>query len=138
MTGPQAAHDHRDLGDVPLGSLVRDVAADLSALVRQELELAKAETKREVAKAGKAGGMFGGAGLAGWMTVLFATLAVMFALGAVMPLGWAALLVAALWGVTAVVLFALGRSRMRTVDMVPDRTVETIKEDVGWLQSRNS
>jgi hypothetical protein len=106
--------------------------------VRQEFELAKAETKREVAKAGKAGGMFGGAGVAGWMTVLFATLAVMFALGAVMPLGWAAFVMAAVWGVAAAVLFAVARSRMRTVDLVPDRTVETVKEDVRWLQNRNS
>ena len=137
MTGPQTAPDHRDVGDVPVGSLVREVAADLSTLMRQEFELAKAETKREVAKAGKAGGMFGGAGLAGWMTVLFASLAVMFALGAVMPLGWAALIVAVLWGVATAVLFAVGRSRMRTVDMVPEKTVESVKEDVRWLQNRN-
>jgi hypothetical protein len=126
------------VGEVPLGSLLRELAADLSTLVRQELELARAETKQEVVKAGKAGGMFGVAGVAGWLAAMFATLAAMFALGAVMPLGWAALVVAVLWGVVAAVLFATGRSRMRTVDMVPDKTVETVKEDVRWLQNRKS
>ena len=139
MTGPHAGPDVRhDVGEVPLGSLVRELTEDLSTLVRQELELAKAETKLEVVRAGKAGGAFGGAGLAGWLTVLFVSLAVMFALGAVMPLGWAALIVAVIWGAVAAALFVVGRRKMRTVNLVPEKTVETVKEDVQWLQNRSS
>jgi hypothetical protein len=135
MTAPNS---RPDVGDVPVGSLVRDVAEDLSKLLRQELELAKTETKQEVIKAGKAGGAFGGAGLAGWLAVLFLSLAVMFALDAVMPIGWAALIVAVIWGVAGAVLFVTGRNRMRAVSLVPDKTVETVKEDVRWLQNRSS
>lgn len=139
MTGPQSGTDGRpDVGEVPVGSLVREVAEDLSTLLRQELQLAKVETKQEVVEAGKAGGAFGGAGLAGWMTVLFASLAVMFALGAVMPLGWAALIVAVIWGIAAAALFVTARNRMRAVNFVPEKTVETVKEDVQWLQNRSS
>jgi hypothetical protein len=68
------------------------------------------------------------------MVALLLSLAVMFALGAVMPLGWAALIVAVAWGIVAAVLFGSGRAKMRTLSPVPKRTVETLKEDAQWLK----
>jgi len=138
MTGYESRGDRQDVGQVPVGQLMSQVAEDLSQLVRAELALAKVETKQEITKAGKAGGMLGGAALAGWLTLLFASLALMYALGAVMPLGWAALIVAALWGVAAAVLFVVGRKRIKQVNPVPEQTIETVKEDVRWIQNRNS
>jgi len=84
VTGP--AEPRPGVGEASVGELVREVANDLTTLVRQEIALAKAETKEELTKAGKAGGAFGGAGLAGWVAVVFFSLALMFALGAAMPL----------------------------------------------------
>lgn len=129
---------HRDVSDVPVGTLVSEVANDLSTLMRQEIALAKAEMKKEATQAGKAGAALGGAGLAGWLAVIFVSLAVMFALGAVMPLGWAALIVAVVWGIVGAVLFTSGKKKLSTVNPVPERTVETVKEDVRWVQNRNS
>jgi hypothetical protein len=131
-----AAH-HPDVGETPVGTLVSQVTHDLSTLMRQELELAKSETKQEVAKAGKAGAAFGGAGVAAWIALVFVSAAVMYGLGAVMPLGWAALIVGIVWVAIAVVLALYGRSRMREVNPVPERTVETIKEDVRWAHNRS-
>jgi hypothetical protein len=127
-----------EVGQIPLGDLVREVVSDLSTLVRQELKLAKAETRQELATAGKAGGALGGAGVAGWLAITFVSLAVMFGLGAAIPLGWAAFIVAVVWGIAAAVLFVVGRNRMRSVNPVPERTVETVKEDVQWLQNRSN
>jgi hypothetical protein len=117
-----------------LGELVGELAEDLSRLMRQELELAKAEIRQEAKKAGKATGMLAGAGFAGYMTAVLLSLAAVFALGAVMPLGWAALIVAALWGIAGFVLFSTGRTRLREVSPKPERTVETLKEDVEWAR----
>jgi len=128
---PHGAGDTRSVGE-----LVGDVAKDLSTLMRQEVELAKVELKQEASKAAKAGGLLGGAGVAGPLLAIFASLAPMFALGSVMPLRWAALIVAALWGVVAAVLYAMGRSQLKTIDPVPRQTVETVKEDVRWTQNR--
>jgi len=63
--------DENDIRQVSVGQLIGDVSRDLSTLMRQEVELAKAEIKTEVAKAGKGAGMLGGAGFAGYMLVLF-------------------------------------------------------------------
>ncbi|SHN74470.1 phage holin family protein [Cryptosporangium aurantiacum] len=128
----------RTVSDASVGDLVRNVADDLTTLIRQEIALAKSETKAEVTKAGKAGGAFGGAGVAGWLALLFVSLAVMYGLGAVIPVGWAALIVGVLWAAGAAALAAYGRKKIRAVNPVPKRTVETVKEDVRWVQNRNA
>jgi len=60
---------------------------------------------------------------------------VVFALGNVMDLGWAALIVAVVWAIAGVVLYQAGRARLRTVSPVPNRTVETLKEDARWMKN---
>ncbi|MCK2212294.1 phage holin family protein [Actinomadura sp. ATCC 31491] len=117
-----------------LGQLVGEIGEDISKLFRQEVELAKAEIRQEAAKAGKAAGMLGGAGFAGYMAALLLTLAVMFGLGNVMDLGWAALIVAVIWAIAAGVLFVTGRNRMREVNPKPEQTIETLKEDAQWAR----
>ncbi|MEN3539480.1 MULTISPECIES: phage holin family protein [Microbispora] len=119
-----------------LGKLVGEIGEDLSKLFRQEVELAKAEIRQEATKAGKAAGMLGGAGFAGYMVALLVTLAVMFGLGNVMDLAWAALIVAVVWAVIGGVLFARGRERMREVNPTPEQTIETLKEDVQWARAQ--
>jgi hypothetical protein len=121
--------------DQSIGSLIAEVADDVSRLFRQEVELAKAEVKAEATKAGKAAGMLGGAGFAGYMVALFLSLALMFGLDAIMPTGWAAVIVAVLWGIAGAVLYTTGRKRMRDVSPVPQQTVETLKEDAQWLRN---
>ncbi|WP_169946460.1 phage holin family protein [Microbispora sp. H11081] len=119
-----------------LGKLVGEIGTDLSTLFRQEVALAKAEIRQEAAKAGKAAGMLGGAGFAGYMVALLVTLAVVFGLGNVMDPAWAALIVAAVWAVAGGVLFARGRERMREVNPTPEQTIETLKEDVRWARAQ--
>ncbi|GAA0371530.1 phage holin family protein [Actinoallomurus spadix] len=120
-------------GNSSLGRLVSDTTADLQKLMRQEVALAKAEIRQEAKKAGKAAGLFGGAGFAGYMTVVIGSLAAMFGLAHVVDIAWAALIIAALWGVTAAIMAALGRQRMRHVSP-PHRTVETLKEDAHLMR----
>ncbi|MGC9668033.1 phage holin family protein [Planosporangium sp. 12N6] len=128
-------HLHTEPKGTSIGQLIADISDDLSRLFRQEVELAKAELRQEAVKAGKAAGMLGGAGVAGYMVALFLTLAVMFGLGNVMDLGWAALIVAVVWAAAGAVLYLNGRRRLSTVSPMPRQTVETIKEDARWLKN---
>jgi hypothetical protein len=120
-------NDLRDVSQRSIGELMGEVSEDLSTLVRQELELAKAELAQEAAKAGKAGGLFAGSGVAGHMVVLFLSIGAWWGLSNVMDGGWAALIVAVVWAVVAAVLYAGARSQLRTVRGLR-RTVETVKE----------
>ncbi|MFE5488936.1 phage holin family protein [Streptomyces virginiae] len=121
-----------------LGDLVGEIGQDLSQLVRDEIELAKAELKQESAKAGKAVGMLGGAGYAGHVVLLFGSLTVVFALANVMDPAWAALIVTAVWAVVGAVLYTKGRERLRTVNLKPEQTVDTLKEDARWARHLKS
>ena len=111
-----------------VGDLISEVSNDLSTLMRQELALAKAEIKAEATKTGKAAGMLGGAGFAGYMVALFVSIALWWALANGMDEGWAALIVAALWAVVGAVLYSMGRARLKSVHPKPERTVQTLKE----------
>ena len=132
--GASAGPADRDVGAASVGELIGEVSQDLSTLMRQELALAKAEVKQEAVKAGRAAGMFGGAGFAGYMVLLFAAIAAWWGLAEVMAKGWAALIVTVVWAVVGAVLFALGRQRMREVNPTPERTAETVKELPGTLK----
>jgi Putative Actinobacterial Holin-X, holin superfamily III len=124
--------------DATPGELASEVAKDLSTLVRQEIALAKAELQQEAKTAGVAAGALGGAGFAGYFVLVFLSLALMWGLDAWMPLGWAAVIVAALWAVIAAVLAIVGRSRLKRFNPKPERTIENVKEDVQWVKTRNA
>ena len=128
----------RPVEDRSIGALIGEVTQDISKLFRPEVALAKAELKDEAAKAGRAGGMLAGAGFAGYMVAVLLSLALVFALDAVMPLGWAAVIVAVLWAIVGGVLYSVGRKRLKDVDPVPRQTVETLKEDAQWVRDQTS
>lgn len=128
--------DRPEVSGRSVGELLSEVTTDLTTLMRQELDLAKAEIKQEVTSAGKAAGMLGGAGFAGYMVALFLSIALWWALANGMDEGWAALVVAAIWGVIAAVLAVAGRSRMRKVNPKPERTVETLQQVPDALKGR--
>jgi len=111
------------------------VADDFQRLVRQQFELARVELKEQAVEAGRAGAMFGVAAVAGWMTVLLLSFALVFGLAEIMPPGWAALIVGVVWAVVGAATYALARQRLRRLSPVPEKTVETLKEDMRWLRN---
>lgn len=110
-----------------LGSLLSDVSRDLSTLMRQELELAKAELRESGTKAGKGAGMFAGAGVAGHFVLLFLSLALMWGLAELVGLGWSAVIVAVIWGIIAAVLALTGKKELKSVRGMP-ATAATMKD----------
>ncbi|MGJ9403117.1 phage holin family protein [Arthrobacter sp. KK5.5] len=110
-----------------LGELFGELTRDLSTLMRQEVDLAKAEMKESATTAGKGAGMLAGAGVAAIFVLSFLSLALMWALGSLMHLGWSALIVAALWGIAAAVLAAVGKKQLKAVKGLP-QTTATVKE----------
>ena len=119
-----------------VGEIVGDISADLSTLMRQEMDLAKNELRQEVSKLGKGAGMFGGAGLAGFFTLLFLSLTVTWLLDNWMPLELAALIVALVWGVVAAVLALRGRSEIKDAQPQLPVTQQTLKEDARWAKTQ--
>ncbi len=116
-----------------LGDLLGQVTADMSTLMRQEVELAKVELKQSATRAGKGAGMFAGAAVAGYFVLLFLSIALWQALGDLIGLGWSALVVAVIWAIAAAVLALRGRTEMRKIKGMP-QTSETLQEIPGTMK----
>jgi hypothetical protein len=117
-----------DVEGSSVGALIGEVTRDLSTLMRQELELAKVELKVEAKKAGQGAGMFGAAGFAGYMVLMFLSIALWWALSHLVGHSWSALIVAILWGVVGAVAFVMGKKKFEQVNPKPERTVETLQQ----------
>lgn len=109
------------------GDLLAEVSRDISTLMRQEVELAKAELRESAKRAGKGAGLFSGAGVAGMLALVFLSVALWWGLGYVMGNAWSAVLVAVLWGIVAAILAVVGKKEVDAITGMP-KTVDTLKE----------
>ena len=131
-----AAGTGGDLREESTGELLKRLSQETSTLVRQEMELARAELTQKGKQAGKGAGMVGGAGVSGHMALFGLTLTAIFILDTFMK-GWlAALIVTLVWGAVAAVLGLMGRNRIQEATPPAPQTVETVKEDVRWAKNR--
>lgn len=110
-----------------IGELLGDVARDLSTLLRQEVELAKAEVRESGTRAGKGVGLLAGAGVGGFLAVLFVSISLWWGLGYLVGNAWSGLIVAVLWGIVAAVLVQAGRKELARVEGLP-RTADTVSK----------
>jgi uncharacterized membrane protein YqjE len=119
------------------GQLIRQLSEQSSMLVRQELELAKAELTEKGRRAGMGAGMFGAAGVAALLALGALTASLILLLGKGMDEWVAALIVMLVYAAAAAILALLGRDRMReSMPPAPEETVESVKEDVQWARTR--
>ncbi|GAB3918543.1 hypothetical protein GCM10011575_34200 [Microlunatus endophyticus] len=110
-----------------VGTLLGDISKDLTTLLRQEIDLAKAEARQSAIRAGSGIGMFGGAAVAGLLFLVFLSVAGWWALGGVIGRGWSGLVVAGIWAVVAVILALVGRAQLKKINGLPE-TTETVKK----------
>ena len=140
----------QDLRERSTVQLVKDLTHQASTLVKQEAELVKVElsenvelAKAEMAEKGKKAGVGVGAaaaaGIAGLLALGAFTAFLIIVLDEVMPTWAAALCVTALWVLVAVPLALYARRKIQEVGTpVPEKTLESVKEDVAWLKDQTS
>ena len=123
--------------DASLGELFSQMTADLGTLLRKEVELAKVETKEELGRAAKAGGMLTGGLVAAHLAAIVLSFALAWLLDEWMDTALAFLIVGVIWAVVAAVLVLAGRHRLRDVQPLPE-TVGSLKEDVAWAKAQRT
>jgi len=132
-------HDGEDpeLSERSIADLLRQLSEQTATLVRQELDLAKAELTVKGKRAGLGAGMFGGAGVFGLYGVGALTACVILALSTAVA-GWlAALIIAVVYGAIAGGLALTGKSKVQeAVPPVPEQAVESVKDDVESTKQR--
>jgi hypothetical protein len=126
-----------DMRDRPLGELVKQLADQTSTLVRQEIELAKAETTLKAKTAGKGAGLVGAAAVIGLLAAGALTAFLIMLLDGALANWLSALIVAVVFAAIAGALAMAGKNRIqRATPPVPEQTVETVKEDAQWAKTR--
>ena len=129
------SRDGEELRDASFGELAKGLSRDVSTLVRQELELARAEMREKGRTAGPGLGMIGGAGVFALAALGALTAFLILLLDLWLPAWAAALIVTALWGAVAGGLYETGREKVREAGSpVPEQTVETVQEDVDFAK----
>jgi uncharacterized membrane protein YqjE len=123
--------------EASLGELFTAMTNDVSTLLRKEIELAKLEAKEDVTRLGRGAGMFAGAGVAGWLMLLFLSLALAWLLDQAMNTALAFAIVGVIWAVVALVLMSKGKKDIKSVEGLP-QTTQTLKEDVTWAKQQKS
>jgi uncharacterized membrane protein YqjE len=132
---PAGSGDDRDLSAASTGELVTRVSAQLSELVRGELELAKAELTDKGKKAGVGAGLAGGAAVLAWFGVGALVAAAIAGLAVVLDVWLAALIVAVVLFVAAGVAGLLGKNRIqKAVPPVPQQAVDGVSRDVRTVK----
>lgn len=102
-----------------LGELLGDVTRNFSTLMRQEVDLAKAEAKQASVKAGKGIGLLAGAGVAGLLLLIFISIAAWWGLGDHLNRAWAGVIVAVVWAVVALALALAGKKELTKIKGLP-------------------
>lgn len=148
-----------DLREQSLPELVKHLTDQTTTLIKQEIELAKAEAKEtlDTAKAemtgkakdaGKGAGMLGAAGVIGLLAGIALTAFLILVLGTFMPDWLAALIVTVVYAAIAAMLALRGKKQLQEIDPAPKQTIETakdaqkqsvdsVKEDIEWAKTQS-
>ena len=131
--------EQAELRDRSTADLVKELSHQASVLVRKEIDLAKVELAEKGRQAGVGMAALVGAAIVGLAALGALTAFLILALDEAMP-GWvAALIVTVLWAAVGVVLGLFGRAKLREMGSpVPEKTVDTLKEDLEWLKHPTS
>jgi uncharacterized membrane protein YqjE len=125
--------------DEKVGTLVKDLAHDVSSLLRSEIALAKAEMEHKGKAAGRGMAMLGAAAAFALVALGGSLAFVSLVLNGAMP-GWLAVLLAtAAYAAIAVALAAKGRDALQqTAPPTPEKAIQSVKEDIEWAKTHAS
>ncbi|KUN74066.1 hypothetical protein AQJ46_00245 [Streptomyces canus] len=120
-----------------MGDLVQRASQQLSQLVRDEMRLAQAEMTEKGKRFGKGGGLFGGAGLVGVLTLQALVATVIAALSLAVDVWVAALIVTGVLAAVTALMAALGKQQVsKASPPAPEQTADSVKADMAEIKER--
>jgi hypothetical protein len=129
-SSPNMAEGASDENERPLKDLLSDLTHSGQVLLRNEIELAKAELKEQAAQAGKGAALLSGGAVAGLLTLFLLSFAAAWGLAEVMPVWAGFLIVGVVYALIAGGLLMAGKKRLAAVKPAPAQTMATLKRDV--------
>jgi len=124
----------RGADERPVGELLGDLARATGTLVRQEVQLATAEMSGKAKVVGREVALVGLGGVIAHAGLLLLVAALSLALGTIIPIWVAALVLGLAFAITGYALVQKGMTALKSVSPVPERTVQTLQEDKLWVK----
>jgi len=126
----------RQRDDRSLGELFAELASDTSNLVRQEINLVRAEMTQKATEAGRDAGKIAAGGVLAHTALLVLVAALVAGLGEFMPIWLSALIVGVVLAIAGYILIRQGLDALKRIDPKPQQTIETLKEDKEWIKDQ--
>jgi uncharacterized membrane protein YqjE len=122
----------------PFTAVLQDILSNVQEIIRAEVRLAKVEIREEASKAFSSMVWVLVGAVCAAFAVTFLLWTIVYAVGLVWPMWAATLVVAAVLGMAGAVILSSGVRQMKHVSPTPERTVETIKENVAWVKQQST
>jgi uncharacterized membrane protein YqjE len=119
-----------------IAALFGDLLSESTTLIRQEIDLAKAEASQKVGQVGRGAAMLGAGGAVAFAGFLYLLLSASVALENWVEPWLAPLIVGAVTLIVGLILLGVGRSRMSADSLQPRRTLRTLEEDREWARAQ--
>src|SRR5215203_6357778 len=129
------SREQHEREDRSIGELFAELSQKTTTLVRQEIQLAKAEMSQKASRVGKNVGFLVVGGVVAYTGVLALVAAGIILLGQVIPYWLSAGIDGLVIALVGLFLVVKGANTLRQEDPVPQETVETLKEDSQWLKN---
>jgi len=126
--------------DSSIATLLGGIVGDAQQLVHQEIALARQEIREEISTAKDAGVQLAIAGAV--LAIGGLLLVLMLAQGLADLLNWPTWagygVVGVVLAIIGYILFSSAQQRAKQLRPVPEKTVETLKENVEWIKDRTT
>lgn len=122
--------------DQSLGDLFAELSQEVSALVRQEAQLARTEITQKAKAAAKDAAFIAAGGLIAYGGFLAIIAGIVVLLGYAIPLWLSAVIIGVLVAIAGYMLFLQGRNNLRATNVAPQETLDTLKEDATWARNQ--
>jgi hypothetical protein len=125
-----------EIPERPMSKIIQDIVGHLAEIIRSELRLVQAELRQDLREASAASIYLIVAGVSGLYALGFLLLGAVYAISFVMPMWMAAASVGFGLGILALVLAVVGRSKLKRINLKPERTIQTLEESIAWFKRR--
>ncbi|OPY66854.1 MAG: hypothetical protein A4E57_02598 [Syntrophorhabdaceae bacterium PtaU1.Bin034] len=126
------------LREMSVAELLRRIPEEAKLLIRSQAMLLKSEIDMKIGQSVKYSIFLLAGVIIAWLGIMAAVATVIVVIGLFIPLWASALVVTLVLLIGGGILALAGLGKLRKMEWVPRRTVETVKENIQWLQKQSA
>jgi len=120
----------------PISGILQEIASHISEIIRSEVRLARAEISQDAAQIANASVFLIVSAVLGLYAFGFVLLGAVYALGNRLPPWASALIIGGGVGIAGGIFFVIGRGRMKAASLKPEKTIQSLQENVTWVKKQ--